>query len=200
MKILLLSPHRENLIRFLELDKNEIINTEEKISLSSEIIKDIDFVISYGYRHILQEDILQLFSNRVINIHISFLPWNRGADPNLWSFLENTPKGVSIHCVDSGIDTGDILAQEEIYFAEDDTLKTSYCKLTETASKLLEQHWHEIKNGQITPHPQVHKGSFHRLKDRKKYEHLLDKGWDTSVKKLIGKALESCDRGNGGQS
>ena len=44
MKILLLSPHRENLIRFLELDGNEVINTEEKISLSSEVIKDIDFV------------------------------------------------------------------------------------------------------------------------------------------------------------
>jgi methionyl-tRNA formyltransferase len=127
----------------------------------------------------------------MINIHTSFLPWNRGADPNLWSFLENTPKGVSIHYVDSGIDTGDILTQEEIYFAEDDTLRTSYCKLTETAFRLLEKYWYEIKNAKITSHPQSHKGSFHRLKDRKKYEHLLYKGWDTPVKDLIGKVLKS---------
>jgi methionyl-tRNA formyltransferase len=191
MKILLLSPHRENLIRFLELDGNEVINTEEKISLISEVVKDIDFVISYGYRHILKADLIRLFPNRMINIHTSFLPWNRGADPNLWSFLENTPKGVSIHYVDSGIDTGDILTQEEIYFAEDDTLRTSYCKLTETAFRLLEKYWYEIKNAKITSHPQSHKGSFHRLKDRKKYEHLLYKGWDTPVKDLIGKVLKS---------
>jgi len=34
------------------------------------------------------------------------------ADPNVWSFIEKTPKGVSIHYLDAGIDTGDIIAQK----------------------------------------------------------------------------------------
>ncbi|OYQ63868.1 formyl transferase [Pseudanabaena sp. SR411] len=190
MKILLLSPYREDLINFLKLDDNEVITTEENISLSSEIIQGIDFVISYGYQHILKDALILLFPNKIINIHISFLPWNRGADPNLWSFLENTPKGVSIHYIDSGIDTGDVLVQEEVFFTEDDTLKTSYYRLTSTAIELFKKHWNDIKIGSIDPKPQNKNGSFHRLKDRKKYEYLLDRGWDTPVRNLIGKALK----------
>ncbi len=191
MKILLLSPYRENVIRFLELDENEVITTEENISLSSEVIQGIDFVISYGYRHILKEDLIRLFPNKIINIHISLLPWNRGSDPNLWSFLENTPKGVSIHYVNLGVDTGDILVQEEVLFTEDDTLKTSYYRLTATAFELFKKNWNDIKREKIAAKSQTKNGSFHRLKDRKKYEYLLDRGWDTPVRNLIGKALKS---------
>ncbi|MCA6574335.1 MAG: formyl transferase [Pseudanabaena sp. M38BS1SP1A06MG] len=189
MKILLLSPYRRELIEFLESCGDEVISTEERVNSNPEIVESIDFVISYGYRHILKEDLIGLFPNKIINIHISFLPWNRGADPNLWSFLENTPKGVSIHCIDYGIDTGNILVQKEIFFAENDTLKTSYYKLTATAFELFKKHWNDIKRDKIVPKPQNQNGSFHRLKDRQKYEHLLDKGWDTPIKNLIGKAL-----------
>ncbi|MCL0081308.1 hypothetical protein M1N64_03665 [Peptococcaceae bacterium] len=52
------------------------------------------------------------FQGRAINLHISFLPWNRGADPNFWSFIENAPVGVSIHYLDEGIDTGDRKKQQ----------------------------------------------------------------------------------------
>ena len=44
---------------------------------------------------------------------MSYLPWNRGADPNFWSILEDTPKGVTIHIMDESIDTGDILYQKD---------------------------------------------------------------------------------------
>lgn len=190
MKILLLSPYKTDISEFLGIHGDEVITTQEKITSRSEDIKDIDFIISYGYRHIIGESLIQLFRNKIVNIHISFLPWNRGADPNLWSFLEDTKKGVSIHYIDSGIDTGGILVQEEIHFTEDDTLKTSYYKLTATASDLLKKHWHKIKKGEMVPKPQNQHGSSHRLQDRKKYEYLLDRGWDTPVKDLIGKALK----------
>lgn len=196
MKILLLSPYRSELVKFLELHEDEVIVTEEKINSNSKIVNNIDFVISYGYRYILKEDLIRLFPNKIINIHISFLPWNRGADPNLWSCLDNTPKGVSIHCVDSGIDTGNILVQKEVYFDEDDTLKTSYDKLTKIAFELFKKHWADIKREKIAPKPQNHNGSFHRLKDSKKYDYLLDKGWDTPIKNLVGKALISSNLRN----
>ncbi|MBQ3033656.1 MAG: hypothetical protein IJD28_04690 [Deferribacterales bacterium] len=56
-----------------------------------------DFIISFGYHYMVHKDIVKKFENKIINMHISYLPWNRGADPNLWSILENTPKGVTIH-------------------------------------------------------------------------------------------------------
>ena len=48
----------------------------------------------------------------LINLHISYLPYNRGSYPNYWSFKENTPNGVSIHHIDDGIDTGPVLVQK----------------------------------------------------------------------------------------
>ena len=69
----------------------------------------------------------------MINIHISMLPWNCGADPNFWSWFYATPKGVSIHCIDSGIDTGGLLTQAEIMFPAGETLRTSYDRLMEHA-------------------------------------------------------------------
>ena len=40
----------------------------------------------------------------IVNLHISYLPFNRGSHPNYWSFVENTPKGVSIHEIDEQIE------------------------------------------------------------------------------------------------
>ena len=189
MKVLLLGTRRQELIDFLASCGDEAIATEEKITSKSDLLQDVDFLVSYGYRHILKKDVLDKFLNHVINIHISLLPWNRGADPNLWSFLENTPKGVTIHYMDCGVDTGDILIQQEIYFSEEETLRTSYDKLAEVAQNLFKKYWVDIRDGKIKSTPQASGGSYHRLCDRVPYKYLLIKGWDTPVSELTGKAL-----------
>ena len=66
---------------------------------------------------------------KIINLHISYLPWNKGASPNLWSVVEETKKGVSIHYVDSTLDTGEIIVQKELDFGDDVSLKESYLNL-----------------------------------------------------------------------
>jgi methionyl-tRNA formyltransferase len=117
------------------------------------------------------------------------LPYNKGADPNLWSFLEDTPKGVSIHFIDKGVDTGDILAQREIIVPANATLRTSYDALSKTIEHLFMETWPRIREGKQKWHSQSENGSKHRLKEKAAYEHLLTEGWDTPVKNLIGKAL-----------
>jgi methionyl-tRNA formyltransferase len=189
MKILLLGPQRKEIIKYIIACGDEVQVTEEKVTIDSPFIQKADFLISYGYRYILKKDILNCFPNRAINIHISLLPWNRGADPNLWSFLENTPKGVTIHHLDEGIDTGDILVQAKTEFTQEDTLRTSYDKLSALAFELFQGSWLKIRNGEIQPQPQPLGGSYHRLRDRERYQHLLTNGWDTPVVRLIGQAL-----------
>ena len=125
MNILLLG-EKSNLIydKIISLGHNAYIICD-KITL--DIAEQYDFIISFGYRHIIKEDIINKFINKIINLHISYLPYNKGADPNLWSYLENTPKGVTIHYMDKGLDTGDIIVQKEVCGnIETDTLKTSY--------------------------------------------------------------------------
>ena len=62
-----------------------------------------------------------------VNLHVSYLPWNRGADPNFWSIVEGTPKGITIHKMNYALDKGDIIIQQPIQeFPDTETLETSY--------------------------------------------------------------------------
>ena len=126
-----------------------------------------------------------------INLHISLLPWNKGADPNLWSFLEDTPKGVTIHLIDKKIDKGSILLQREVNMdIEHETLRSSFQKLLDAIEELFMENWEPFKAGRLKPFAQIGNGSCHRTPDKEKYRHLLQLGWDTPVKNLIGHAKE----------
>ena len=127
MKLLYLGPLREHIFDFLRSMGDEVMHCEGAVDDAR--VEQAGFIVSYGYKHILSPEITSRFSGKAINLHISLLPWNRGADPNLWSFLEDTPKGVTIHYIDPGIDTGDILAARVVAPAIDDTLRTSYLRL-----------------------------------------------------------------------
>jgi len=166
---------------------------ERDLALDKEFLCDlsVDFAVSYGYRHIVPESVVDQLNEKIINLHISFLPWNRGADPNLWSFLEDTPKGVTIHYMDEGLDTGDIIAQKEVFFeSEGETLATTYEKLNEEIIGLFAQHWPFIMRGDAKGQAQPQGGSFHRIRDKKKFEYLLlEKEWNTPVRELIGRAV-----------
>ncbi|GGO88991.1 hypothetical protein GCM10011348_45700 [Marinobacterium nitratireducens] len=180
--ILFLGPEDSPLISWLQSQGEVVIQTADKIS--SKFIRDsgASFIISYGYRHILRADVLDLFPSRAINLHISYLPWNRGADPNLWSFVDNTPKGVTIHYLDEGVDTGDIIAQEVVRFdLESDTLATSYEKLHKAIQLLFKANWSHIKDGTCQRQNQSSGGTIHKIKDKSAVDHLITDGWNTRV-------------------
>ncbi len=142
-------------------------------------------MVSYGYRHIIRKNILDIFQGKAINLHISYLPWNRGADPNFWSFVEDTPKGVTIHYLDEGVDTGDIIYQKEMEFdLSRETLATSYEKLQAEIQDLFKKNWLNIKSVNNQRRKQVGKGSAHKIKDKEALSHLLTDGWDTPVSVL----------------
>lgn len=89
---------------------------------------------------------------QIFNLHISLLPYNRGASPNFFSFIENTPKGVTIHQIDEGLDTGPILAQKELFFDESkETFASGYEKLILEIQMLFKENWSSIsdKNYQL---------------------------------------------------
>jgi methionyl-tRNA formyltransferase len=190
MKVLLLGAKPSPLKSILEENRCKVIEGTAAIDLGFLEKSQVDYAISYRFRQIIRKPIIEYLKGDIINLHISLLPWNRGADPNLWSFLENTPKGVTIHYIDEGIDTGDIIAQKEIFFDDNsETLASSYEKLNREIIKLFKKMWPLIMNGKSSRCSQPPGGTFHRTEDKKPFEKLLiDKGWNTPVKKLIGKA------------
>ena len=179
-KILFLGDDVSPLLKWLISVEGFVMQTSEKITTELIHSNNINFIVSYGYCHILEKDILDLFPDRAVNLHISYLPFNRGGDPNFWSFVENTPKGVTIHYLDEGIDTGDVIAQERVEFdTKQETLATSYEKLQLTMQDLFKQNWQDIKTIKCKRQKQVGKGTSHKVKDKKRLNHLLEDGWDT---------------------
>lgn len=127
---------------------------------------DPDFIVSYGYRHILSEEIVDTFRGKIINLHISMLPWNRGADPVHWALKEKTPMGVTIHQIDAGVDTGDILAQVGLSFDESLSEDDIYHMHKTVIEDLFRRAWPAIKEGKLKARKQVGQGSFHKKADR----------------------------------
>ena len=187
-KILFLGHSNSPIIKWL-IDNNEIVqSTEEKITKDYVNINQFDFLISYGYKFIIRKEILDMFPHKAINLHISFLPFNRGADPNFWSFIDETPKGVSIHYIDDGIDTGDIIVQKKVSFANLDrqTLATTYKILHNEIQTLFYENWDSIKKQKIKRIPQKGKSTSHKSKDKIEFIHLIEQDmWNTKVTKLI---------------
>lgn len=194
MHILFLGNPNNPLIPFLRADNNDIIVKTGNITLDWLVSKPIDFVISYGYTHWIKADILQhMPKNRAINLHISYLPYNRGADPNFWSIVEDTPKGVSIHLLHEGLDTGDILCQKIVPFVGDEreTLRTSYETLHRYLQQLFIENWDLIKHERLIPIPQQGKGSYHKKANKQQYiEGLEDKWLDMPLSELLNHIAE----------
>ena len=182
--ILFLGPSDSRILHWLKQEEESVLQTSEKFSPEYITQHAVSFLVSYGYRHILKPETLDLFPNRAINLHISYLPWNRGADPNFWSFVDDTPKGVSIHYLDAGIDTGDLIVQREVAMDNDETLKSSYARLQFAIEELFQLHWTDIKLQRCPRIPQSGNGSTHRRRDSAPYQDLLKDGWETRVRHL----------------
>jgi len=184
-KILFLGTDTSPLLKWLISVEGFVMQTSEKITTELIHSNNINFIVSYGYHHILGKDILALFPDRAINLHISYLPFNRGGNPNFWSFVDNTPKGVTIHYIDEGIDSGDIIVQERVEFdTKQETLATSYEKLQLTIQDLFKQNWQDIKTIRCKRQKQVGNQTSHKVTDMRNLNHLLEDGWDTPLYKL----------------
>ena len=99
-----------------------------------------DLLLSVQYDRILKPPLLAIPRHGSYNLHFGPLPRLRGCFPTKWAILEDEPGGVAFHCIDPGIDTGDVIARTIVPLAPDETDQTLYGKLVEAGKALfLEQ-------------------------------------------------------------
>ncbi len=148
-------------------------------------IRDInpDYIFSIYYRKILPKSLLSLAKFSCINIHPSLLPEYRGPVPTAWA-IENGEKhfGVTIHLMDEGIDTGDILVQEKYPIFDDETGFELYTRGMKLGYELLVKNFKKIINEEIKPKPQVGAGSYF---GKKRSKHTIS--WRQSAEKINNK-------------
>lgn len=182
MKVLFLGSEQTHVYHWLKKSVCTLFFESAPLSYKDLLELNIDFIVSHGYRHVITPDIIELFNGKIINLHISYLPWNKGADPNFWSVYDGTPKGVTIHLVDCKLDTGAILVQRKILFKlEEETLATSYNKLQQAIFDLFKQSWPGIALGSITAKHQIGAGSFHNSNDKRAIFKQHNITWDTRL-------------------
>ncbi len=184
------------LFKWLQDEGNETILWKDKLDIKWCRNQKIDLTVSYTYRYIINSEILNVLGNNVVNLHISYLPWNRGADPNIWSIIDNTPRGVTLHYVDEKLDHGDIIAQQLVgKYSNEDTLKTTYDGLDRAAKQLFKNafayydFWNTMRKKTLSS------GTFHKLSDTTKIkEKSLD--YETKIEDFIKIFTSKKDRVN----
>ncbi len=170
-----------------EVGTNNVFSAEQiKESIYLEKIKKLnpDIAICAWYGYILNQDFIEIFPSGCLNMHNSYLPYNRGKYPHCWAIFDNSKYGVTIHYIDKYIDRGNIIAQKEIIIKNTYIAEDLYKKSLEEIIILFKKIWPKIKNNNITSREQEKTKTF-RLAQEIQVLDLIDLNKKYKAENLI---------------
>lgn len=106
-----------------------------------------DLGISAFYGYLFPSALITAFPRGMINVHPSLLPHNRGIFANVWTIVDRTPAGATLHHIDPGVDSGDVIAQREVRLEPVDTGFTLYEKLMRACVEVFRDSWDLVRRG-----------------------------------------------------
>ena len=128
--------------------EKEICNPQHPIHQSDKT----SWLISAESTMLIPENILALYHERAINFHPGLLPEYAGLYTYQWAIInQEAYTGVSLHFMEAGLDTGDIIAQQRFEISEKDTGLSVYKNCVSTASKLFAPLIEAIANNEEIP-------------------------------------------------
>jgi folate-dependent phosphoribosylglycinamide formyltransferase PurN len=147
-----------------------------------------DLVLVNGTQ-LLRQPVLALIPairHGIVNLHTGLSPYSRGANCNLYMLLEGHPEmvGVTVHHIDAGIDSGDIIRSAQVPFEADDNFETVDVRSFHLGVELLLQAAHQLVEGRAQRVPQWERGKLFLRRTGYDYEpwqrlaanRLCDKG------------------------
>jgi methionyl-tRNA formyltransferase len=137
-------------------------SSQQIVDFSASENLSFDLGVLAWWPKIICQPLLALPRRGFINTHPSFLPHNRGKHYNFWSIVEQAPFGVSLHMIDEGVDTGDIVSQLPIPYTWEDTGGSLYRKAIDAILQLFRDTYPKIRTLNFAQHPQdLSAGSAH---------------------------------------
>ena len=140
--------NNQEIIKFANKRKIRLIrkNFDE---FTKEIKKDqFDWLLNIWGFKIFKKNFLSKFKNN-LNLHPSYLPYNRGRDPYYFSIIENTPVGVCIHRMDQSIDGGKYFLRKKIKTKFPVNAGIIFDQSLYEIKKLFLKNWVKIRNNKI---------------------------------------------------
>jgi methionyl-tRNA formyltransferase len=129
------------------------LNGSECVGMLKDL--DPDLVVVAG-APILKREVLSTARLAALNAHPGLLPQYRGVDVIPWAVLRGDPVGVTVHQIDTGVDTGPIILQEQIPIQPNDRIGTLRRKAEVLAGELMARAVSEaVRTGRIEGRPQV---------------------------------------------
>lgn len=111
-------------------------------------------VIAYTVQ-LLPTRIMALFPRGILNVHPSLLPQYRGPLPVFWAYYHlDRVSGVTVHFIDAGVDTGDIVKQARLPIAFGETGRSFLTRCAEVAASLVVEALDEMQRGTLERRPQ----------------------------------------------
>ncbi|MEV6986128.1 formyltransferase family protein [Sphaerisporangium sp. NPDC051017] len=107
-----------------------------------------------GDTRVLKPNIIDAVPRGIINVHPGFLPDVRGNNPYIWSVIHNLPQGVTVHLINTGVDTGPVLIARKISPAPGTTLAELVHLLNGLCADALVEALHQVVAGQAVATPQ----------------------------------------------
>lgn len=149
------SPVKQSAVKLnIPITQPERIKANDEFRAQLGVIKP-DAIIVVGYGRIIPQWMLDLPRFGNINLHASLLPKYRGAAPIQWAIAcGETVTGNTTMRIDAGLDTGDILLQQEIEIAPDDTAQTLAPRLASAGADLMIETLHGVRVGSVQPRKQ----------------------------------------------
>jgi methionyl-tRNA formyltransferase len=121
----------------------------------AEILRSINpDVIVLGGTRIIKNRILEIPPQGTLNAHPGLLPWLRGSASVGWALYKDLPIGATVHYIDPGIDTGDIIFRENLAVTPGDSYESINGRVATLSAELMKRAVQAVEDGSVTRSPQ----------------------------------------------
>jgi methionyl-tRNA formyltransferase len=164
----------------------ERINAPATVEMIAALQPEI--ILSCQYAMILKPAVIGAASAATLNIHFGPLPRYRGVAPVYWAIANGEKEtGVTLHHIDPGVDSGDILAARPVPIGPGDTARGLYERCTEAGVDLLRETWPRIARGELPRRPQDATDSLYYNRHSVDYDNRR-LGWDRDCRVIADRA------------
>lgn len=173
--------------------KHENINSPEFISRVKKY--DCDLFVSMSFNQIFRSEILNVPKLKVINCHAGMLPFYRGRNILNWALINDEKEfGITVHYVDEGIDTGDIILQRCFPITDADNYSTLLNTSHYECANILYDAIVLFKEGHVVSKSQnqIHPTGFY-CSQRKAGDENLD--WNQTSREIFNFVRAICNPG-----